>query len=569
MRKVSFRIRNFGEEQFLSFNLEDDDKLDEDLLNFLEDEEPRGLVPVIYEEEEEYDAFSYNISDKIHLIELSNQEINAEMVLMVLRSLVLTLIDMAEYRVPLSYLVLNRDYIYVDSDYQIEFICIPLENMQEEVNVPSFLRNFLASLRFEPSENGDYVAKLFTYINNPTMFNLRNLVNLIDELMNNMDVSVPEENSAEIVGEYQEVDTLSGVVEDPEVFEDEEEKKERFFGDDSWNRPDEEDEPAEESSREQVESVTEPEQVHEITEEPEPQKISLKIAEPEEEPEEEPEKEPEKESEEKPFDPAGFEEEVYVTPMPEKAEKSASNEEGILSWLTKDISLGGKDKAEGKQDKKTESKPDKKGKDKPADKKKTSSGYIPETNAAGVIQDELDEYLAEKEYEEEHPVIHEDTGLRIKKNLKISRADIVKSTQEEQEEQGQAAEPTVNPAAPVKEEKKEKKEIPPEDKGKKQKQPKVFPCVVRVNTKDMVMISKQNFKIGTANFGVDFKIDGNKAVSRIHATITNKDGEYYIKDNKSTNHTYVNGEMLKDGELKLLKPDTKFVLGDEEFLFKY
>lgn len=563
MRKVSFRIRNFGEEQYLSFNLEDDDKLDEDLLNFLEDEEPRGLVPVIYEEEEEYDAFSYNISDKIHLIELSNQEINAEMVLMVMRSLVFTLIDMAEYRVPLSYLVLNRDYIYVDSDYQIEFICIPLENMQEEVNVPSFLRNFLASLRFEPSENGDYVARLFTYINNPAMFNLRSMVNLIDELMNNMDVSVPEENSAEIVGEYQEVDTLSGVVEDPEIVEDEEEKKERFFGDDSWNRPDEGEVPVQEMSEEPAGSVTEPEQVHEITEEPEPKKMSLKIAEPVEEPEEEPEKEPE----EKPFDPAGFEEEVYVTPMPEKAEKAASNEDGILSWFTKDISLGGKDKAEGKQDKKAESKPDKKGKEKPADKKKNSSGYIPETNAAGVIQDELDEYLAEKEYEEEHPATHEDTGLRIKKNLKISRADIVKNTQEEQEEQ--AAEPTVNLDAPVREEKKEKKETPPEDKGKKQKQLKVYPSVIRVNTNDFKMINKQNFKIGTANFGVDFKIDGNKAVSRIHATITNKDGEYFIRDNKSTNHTYVNGEMLKDGEMKLLNPDTKFVLGDEEFLFKY
>ncbi len=560
MRKVSFRIRNFGKEQYLSFNLDDDDKLDEDLLNFLEDEEPRGIVPVIYEEEEEYDAFSYNISDKIHLIELSSQEINAEMVLMVMRSLVLTLIDMAEYRIPLSYLVLNRDYIYVDSDYQIEFICIPLENMQEEVNVPSFLRNFLASLRFDPTENGDYVAKLFTYINNSAMFNLRNMVNLIDELMNNMDVSVPEDNSAEIIVDYQEVDTLTGDVEDAEVVEDEEEKKERFFGDDSWNRPSEEaEEPVQSEPEEEKESLSEPEQVHEITEEPElklkVEKEPLKMAEPKEE----------EKPEEKVFDPVEIEEDVYVTPSPEKPkqEKTASNDEGKLSWLTKDISikdLVGKDKSE--------SKPEKKGKDKPAEKKKPSV-YIPETNAAGVIQDELDEYLAEKEYEEEHATHHEETGLKIKKNIKISRADIVKNTQEEQEELMELeAEPTVNLDA-VRDVKKEASpEDKDKDKGKKQKQPKVYPSVTRVNTGDMVMINKQNFKIGTATLGIDFRIDGNKAVSRMHATITNKDGEYYIKDNKSTNHTYVNGEMLKDGETKLLKPDTKFVLGDEEFIFK-
>ena len=54
------------------------------------------------------------------------QDINAEMVLRVMRGLVLALIDMGEYRVPLSYLVLNRDFIYVDSNYEVEFICIPV-----------------------------------------------------------------------------------------------------------------------------------------------------------------------------------------------------------------------------------------------------------------------------------------------------------------------------------------------------------------------------------------------------------------------------------------------------------
>lgn len=98
--------------------------------------------------------------------------------------------------------------------------------------------------------------------------------------------------------------------------------------------------------------------------------------------------------------------------------------------------------------------------------------------------------------------------------------------------------------------------------------PKVNPYLIRVNTNERIMITKQNFKVGKASMGVDYTVKGNGAVSRVHAVIMNKDGIYYIRDNKSTNHTYVNGKMLEEGENELLTQDCKIVLGDEEFIFK-
>ena len=97
---------------------------------------------------------------------------------------------------------------------------------------------------------------------------------------------------------------------------------------------------------------------------------------------------------------------------------------------------------------------------------------------------------------------------------------------------------------------------------------KINPYLIRTNTKERIVITKQNFKIGKASMGVDYSVKGNGAVSRSHAIITNKNGVYYIKDNKSTNHTYVNNKMLEDGESELLTHDCKIVLGDEEFTFK-
>ena len=82
------------------------------------------------------------------------------------------------------------------------------------------------------------------------------------------------------------------------------------------------------------------------------------------------------------------------------------------------------------------------------------------------------------------------------------------------------------------------------------------------------MITKQTFKIGKAGMGVDYTISGNGAISRVHAIITGKDGEYFIKDNKSTNHTFVNGKSVDEGESEKLTDNCKIVLGDEEFIFK-
>jgi hypothetical protein len=591
MKKVSLRIRNFDKERFLTFNIDNDASLDEELLDFIEDEEPKGIVPVIFEEGEEFDTFSYNITDKIHLCELSNQEINAEMVLRVLHSLVASLIDMAEYRIPLSYLVLHRDYIYVDSDYRIEFICIPVEEMQEEVDINSFLRAFLASLRYELSENCNYVAKLLSYVNNTAMFNLRNMVTLVEELMEDMDIALPEEDSTEIYVDYQEVmeeaeeleeaEEEKDAAEEPEVSEELEELEEEAESEDEEDVLEEDtvEDEQEESVEDEISSDEEEETEEEQEEEPVAQKPSKKSAfslrepEPEEEEEEEItekrigfdveedetlEEEPEEE----------LEEDEILEEEDEPEETDEDEVEEVEEPEEEDF-----ENSETEEDSSQESEPEEVEEEKEKTPKKTLFKTKETTVTGVVIEDELDEFLAEKEREDQ--ISHfEDNGLKIKKNIKVNRASIVKNTQEElkaEEEEAKAEEENVD--------EEEEEEVVSTSilsqtlgatgilKGATTV-PKVNPYLIRTNTKERVMITKQNFKIGKASMGVDYTVKGNGAVSRTHAIITNKDGVYYIKDNKSTNHTYVNNKLVEDGESELLTHDCKIVLGDEEFTFK-
>lgn len=544
MRKVSFRLRNFDKEQFLTYNIDNEADLDEDVLNFLEDEEPEGIVPVIFDDsEEEFDTFSYDITDKIHLAELSNQEVNAEMVLMVMRGLVISLTNMAEYRVPLSYLVLHRNYIYIDSDYKVEFICIPLEDMNEEVDITGFLRGFLANIRFDSSENGDYVAKLLTYINNPAIFKLHNLLTLIEELMDDYGIEIPADNETGIYVEYQEVEEVPEEEADMDTDMDTEDVTDAtsVLSEEDMEEPEETDEEESLDAEEEADEEESPDAVEEDIIEDEAVVT--------------PDSDSEQETEE-----VSDEDEAH------SSEDDMENENRGVAQETIDEAKELIDKI--KQQVLTEKQNTKKASVEPEEDEDASDSNLKTKNITGVvIHDDLDDFLAEKELEEKKNN-KEESGIKMKKNIKVNRASIVNNNKEEQ--------------AAIVEEETAATEDGEDVSGSILSQtigatgilrgagavPKANPYLVRVNTDERIMITKQSFKIGKASMGVDYTVKGNGAVSRVHAIITNKDDVYYIKDNKSTNHTYVNGKVVDEGNEELLTHDSKIMLGDEEFIFK-
>ena len=93
------------------------------------------------------------------------------------------------------------------------------------------------------------------------------------------------------------------------------------------------------------------------------------------------------------------------------------------------------------------------------------------------------------------------------------------------------------------------------------------PHFVRVKTGEIINITKPEFTIGKSESKADYTIKDNTAVSRVHCIIVQKDGVNYIKDNNSTNHTYLNGVELEPGKEVLLKNKTTVRMGDEEFTF--
>ena len=74
----------------------------------------------------------------------------------------------------------------------------------------------------------------------------------------------------------------------------------------------------------------------------------------------------------------------------------------------------------------------------------------------------------------------------------------------------------------------------------------ITPYLVRSRTNALIPIEKTEFLVGKSS-ECDYQIPDNRKVSRKHCSFRISNGECYIRDENSTNHTYVNGKMIQPG----------------------
>lgn len=97
-------------------------------------------------------------------------------------------------------------------------------------------------------------------------------------------------------------------------------------------------------------------------------------------------------------------------------------------------------------------------------------------------------------------------------------------------------------------------------------QPGIAAHLQRKRTGEQVEVRGSEFRIGK-DIAADYSVSDNKAVSRHHAVICCNGGTFSIRDENSTNHTYLNGRMLEPGRMEVLSDGDVIRLADEEFEF--
>jgi S1-C subfamily serine protease len=92
--------------------------------------------------------------------------------------------------------------------------------------------------------------------------------------------------------------------------------------------------------------------------------------------------------------------------------------------------------------------------------------------------------------------------------------------------------------------------------------------LLRVSTGETVRIDRKDFVVGKERGKVNYVIANNSTVSRQHARIAQRDGQFFIIDLKATNLTFVNGTRVMPGTEAPLSSGDRIKLADEEFIFE-
>ena len=93
------------------------------------------------------------------------------------------------------------------------------------------------------------------------------------------------------------------------------------------------------------------------------------------------------------------------------------------------------------------------------------------------------------------------------------------------------------------------------------------PYLIRTKTGEKITLPESEFIIGKSANNANYVVADNSAVSRVHCTIYKNKGAYFVRDERSTNSTFVNGEQVLPGMDHVLINNCKLVLGDEEFTY--
>ena len=182
--KLSFSFRNLGTNTYLVYTIQKDDTLDAMSLGMLTNNKIAGLASTTITQNMETNCIKYDVSKKISVKEFFAGAVSKKHLLGVFSAIVDAILSAQDYMINSDSIVLNTDYIFIDtSTCETILICLPIINKSEvSIDLEGFLKNIMFNTQFDQTENCDHVAKIINFLNSSSDFSIIEFKELIDSI---------------------------------------------------------------------------------------------------------------------------------------------------------------------------------------------------------------------------------------------------------------------------------------------------------------------------------------------------------------------------------------------------
>lgn len=181
---MGFIYENQGHMTYLSYELQPEDTLDTLGLGMITNNKIIGLAPTIFTQSDEKKFLKYNVTAKISVKQFFSGMVTRKQLLGVFNGVLSAVISAEDYMLESNSLLLDLDYIFTDvSSQNTVLVCLPIVSQEDAADLQSFFKGIMYNTQFNQSENCDYIAKIINYLNGTANFSVYEFKAIIDELM--------------------------------------------------------------------------------------------------------------------------------------------------------------------------------------------------------------------------------------------------------------------------------------------------------------------------------------------------------------------------------------------------
>lgn len=545
---MKFSFENQGTNTYLVYAIDATDSVDTMSLGMLTNNKIPGLAPALFMQMDATKFIKYNVSAKISVRQFFTGPVNKKRLVGVFSGIVDAMLSAEDYMIDTNTILLDLDYIFADvSTCETVLVCLPIMNQESNnVDLGTFFKNIVFSTQFDQTENCDYVAKIINYLNSTPVFSLTDFNAVLKDIERSSgQVNVVKQTSPQ------------PVVPQPVV---QEIKKQT-------------------ASQPQIKHQLVQSQPQSAVQQPIPQNQGFAV------PGQTPV--PQKQVQNGQAVPNGNEKKMSMFYLLQHY-----NKENVAAYKAqKEAQKGGKNVANmsnnvgmaipGALAQKPQI-PQPTGK---------PVAQVPKQSQGFAVPGQAPQGFAIPGRPAQPPVgmvkPSQSVAQQPVNNVQPKKVESVSVTpvQLAPTPQPTSVQPTpaATPVQPI--------QTAPQGQpmnfgettvlnagtfgettvlnaGMVQQEVKVQPYLIRSKNNERIELNKPVFRIGKEKSYVDYFISDNTAISRSHANVISRDGEYFIVDTNSTNHTYVNSMMIQSNVETKIADGAKIRLANEEFEFK-
>ena len=505
--KMSFE--NQGTRTYLVYTVDETDAIDSMSLGMLTNNKISGLAQTIFTQMDATKYIKYDVSAKISVRQFFTGPVNKKRLIGVFNGIADAMLSAEDYMIDVNSILLDLDYIFADvSSCETVLVCLPvISDDLSNRDLGAFFKQIMFTTQFDQTENCDHVAKIINYLNSSPVFSLIDFKKLLDSISN---VQTPVQSQPSVV---------------------------------------------------QVQPQPQPQQVQ-----PQIQPTSIQQTVVPQFPEQKtvqqvfiPQPTQQKPVEQTPVNQPQAQTVPVQTEIPEKKMTMM----GLLMHYNKENAELYKQQKAAKKAEKAQSKstPAQKTKKQPKQTEFAIPGQQTSVNSGFAIpgqQTSINPGFAipgqpvpvqqapeqqPVQPQVQQPVVNQPTYTQPQmpqgQTMNFGETTVLSSAGI-----GETTVLGVTPAIQIQ------------------------PHLIRLKNNEKINVDKPSFRIGKEKSFVDYFIGDNSAISRSHANIISRDGEYFVVDTNSMNHTYVNGQMIQSNAEMKIDHGMKIRFANEDFEFR-